>query len=210
MKNENIEKIGINRYLFNNIQVLSLIINIIFLSNISFADGKLINLIYYFSEINIVILGKGDKRVLSDNFRFEPSEVIINGESNNCKKVCNFQEGKNNVTLFFNDSINNCENMFYNLKDINEIDFSKFDFSFVTTTKNMFRNCTLLEKIEFGNNINTSSLITMESMFNECHNLKSLDLSRFNTDKVENFNFLLNYCKNLVEIDLGNINTSSA
>ena len=210
MKNKNIELNKINLYFFNNIQISVLFKIMLLLLNISSDIGKLIHQIYYYSEIRLKVLGKGDISILSDNFIFEPSEVKINGDSNNCKKVCNFQEEENNVILYFSDSINNCENMFYHLKDIKEIDFSKFDFSSITTTKKMFMNCTLLKKIEFGNNINTSSLKTMESMFFGCHNLTSLDLSKFNTNKVENFSFLLYYCKNLVEINLSNINTSSA
>ena len=46
---------------------------------------------------------------------FEPSEVIINEESNNfCKKTCLFNQEINNVTLYFNESVTTCENMFYN------------------------------------------------------------------------------------------------
>ena len=177
MKNKILESKRFNLYISyrKNINILLLII-LKFLIILN-TNGKLIHQIYYYSEIRLKVLGKGDISILSDNFIFEPSEVKINGDSNNCKKVCNFQEEENNVILYFSDSINNCENMFYHLKDIKEIDFSKFDFSDVTTTKYMFKNCTLLEKIEFGNNINTSSLKTMESMFFGCHNLTSLDLS---------------------------------
>ena len=210
MKNKILESKRFNLYISyrKNINILLLII-LKFLIILN-TNGKLIHPIYYYSEIHLKVIGKGDRNILSNSFEFEPSDVKINGVSNNCKKVCNFQEEENNVIIYFNDIINNCENMFYLSEFIKEIDLSKFDFSDVTTTKYMFKNCTLLEKIEFGNNINTSSLKTMESMFFGCHNLTSLDLSKFNTNKVESFSFLLYYCKNLVKLNLVNINTSSA
>jgi len=210
MKNKNIELNKIKFYSSNYIQVLVIFKIIFLLLNISSVEENLINPSYYFSEIHLKVIGKGDRNILSNSFEFEPSDVKINGVSNNCKKVCNFQEEENNVILYFNDIINNCENMFYLSEFIKEIDLSKFDFSNVTTTKNMFMNCNLLEKIEFGNTINTSSLTTLDSMFFGCNNLKSIDLSKLNTNKVENFSFIFYYCKNLVEINLGNINTSSA
>ena len=126
--------------LYNKIKIIMSFLCIAFLFNIASACGKLINLVNCFSEVHLIVKGIWNKNILNDAFKFEPSEVIINGESKNCSKVCNFQKEENNVTLYFNDSINNSENMFYNLKDIKEIDLSKFDFSGVTTTKQMFLN----------------------------------------------------------------------
>ena len=62
--------------------------------------------INYNSEIHLVIVGQGNINILNDSYMFEPSEVIINGESNNlCKKTCNFSEETSNVKLYFNDII---------------------------------------------------------------------------------------------------------
>ena len=105
MKNKNIELNKINLYFFNNIQISVLFKIMLLLLNISSDKGKLIHQIYYYSEIRLKVLGKGDINILSDNFIFEPSEVIINDESNNCKKICNFQEEENNVILYFSDVI---------------------------------------------------------------------------------------------------------
>ena len=99
--------------------------------------------------------------------------------------------------------------MFYLSTNIIEIDLSKFDFSKVTTMNKMFMNCSMLEKIEFGD-INTSSLISMEYIFNGCSNLKSIDLSKFNTNKVTSFQYIFNDCKSITSIALGNMDTSSA
>ena len=44
--------------------------------------------------------------------------------------------------------------MFTDLNNIIEIDLSQFDFSHITTMKNMFNGCTSLKNIIFGNIIN--------------------------------------------------------
>ena len=41
------------------------------------------------SEINLIIQGKGPQKLLSDYFKEEPSEVLVNGfKQNSCKKSC--------------------------------------------------------------------------------------------------------------------------
>ena len=129
---------GINKYLFEKMQKKFLFLNIFLLFNILNTNGKLINLINCFSEVHLIVDGIGNINILNDAFIFEPSKVTINGNSKNCKKFCNFERYENNVTLHFNDSINNCENMFYLSEYIKEIDLSKFDFSKVTTMNKMF------------------------------------------------------------------------
>ena len=49
----------------------------------------------------------------------------------------------------------------------------------------------------------------MENIFYQCESLKSIDLSSFNTKKVENMNFMFFGCKNLNYIDLDTFNTEN-
>ena len=189
-----------NKILFQNLSIVFIILIAYEKSNI---------LIDFSSEIKLVIKGTGKKNIIYNSFNFEPSEVKIEGISNNCKKICTFKKDLNNVVLYYSNSINTCENMFYLLPNIIEIDFSKFDFSKVKSTKNMFYNCTQLKKINFGN-IKTTSLTNMESMFSGCTNLISIDLSKFTTNKIKSFSCVFMDCKSLVTINLGNLDTSSA
>lgn len=178
----------------NNCITIILIIDILIFLYITTIEGKLINLVNYYSEIHLVIIeSRGNTiNILYDQFAFKPYEFKIIG---------------NNATLYFDDTINTCENMFYQLNHITEIDLSKFDFSIITSTKNMFFNCTKLKKIDFGN-INTSSLTSMESMFGECKELKSIDLTKFDTSKITSLNSFLKYCEKLEYIDISSFNTS--
>ena len=173
------------------------------------AKQQLKELINFASQIKLKISGRGNKNIIYNSFQNEPSNVKIEGVSQSCRKVCNFQRDVNNVILYFSSSINTCENMFYLLEDIIEIDLSNFDFSNIQSTENMFLNCTQLKKIEFGD-IKTTSLTNMNSMFARCSNLESIDLSKFNTNKIKYFQRVFFYCINIVSINLGNIDTSSA
>ena len=189
-------------------QAFATFIKIMILGNFLSTIEKLINKANYFSEVHLVVRGTGNKKILSDSFNIEPSEVKINGVSNNCKRTCYIQSGLNNVVLYFNFIIETCEKMFFKLTDIEEIDLSNFDFSGIRSINNMFHNCTSLKKVEFGN-INTSSLSYMEYLFAGCTNLGSIDLSKFDTSRVSSFYCIFNECKNIKKIDLGNIDTSS-
>ena len=60
----------------------------------------------------------------------------------------------------------------------------------------MFKNCRVLEYVNFGN-IDTSSVTSMENMFFNT-NLKYLDLSKFNTLTVSNMNKMFAESKNLL------------
>ena len=119
-------------------KIIILFQNILIVLNILIAHKKSIESIYFSSEIKLIIKGTGQKNILNNSFNYVPSEVKIEGELENCKKICTFKKETNNVVLFYSNSINTCENMFYLLLDIIEIDFSKFDFSKVISTKKMF------------------------------------------------------------------------
>ena len=50
----------------------------------------------------------------------------------------------------------------------------------------------------------------MDSMFSECYELNSLNLSHFNTSSVKHFFYMFNKCKKLKFLNLSNFNTSFA
>ena len=187
------------------------------------------------SEIHLIIKGKGNQIILNEMFYYKPDEVIINGAFNNtCKNTCELKKEINEITLIFNEEIRSCENMFYNLINIKEVDLSKFDASKVTKMNSMFHDCKMLKKITFGN-INTSSVedmsslfqfcnnlnsvdlsdfdascvTAMEKMFSNCNSLKSIDATSFVTTKVENMLDLFGYCTNLIWVNLSSFYTKN-
>jgi len=138
----------------------------------------------FYSEIHLVIQGKGVQKLLSDYFEEEPSEVLVNGlNQNSCKKSCYLKRDKSNITLLFKRQFESCKSMFSDLGAVIEIDLSKFDFSKVKVMEKMFYGLINLKKINFGI-IDTSLVENMDSLFYNCSNLTSIDLSEFNTSKV--------------------------
>ena len=116
------------------------------------------NITYYFSEIHLVIQGRGEQNLLSPQFVFEPSEVFVNEvKRESCHKDCNLDGVISNITLRFINEIKSIYCMFCYLTNITEVDLSKFNTSMVITMSNMFKNCHNLTKINFGN-IDTSSV----------------------------------------------------
>ena len=113
----------------------------------------------------------------------------------------------NKVTMYWNNRLNSCENLFQSIDIITKIDLSNFDASEVTSMRNMFLNSIKLEYINF-NNINTSSLIDMTQMFTNCYSLKSINLSEFDTSKVKSMDLIFYGCSLLTSINLNNLNTS--
>ncbi|MBQ3631562.1 MAG: BspA family leucine-rich repeat surface protein [Prevotella sp.] len=97
--------------------------------------------------------------------------------------------------------------------DLNNKNITKvvFDNTFAdarpTSTYKWFSNCTNLKTIkDMKKNLNTSDVEIMEQMFAWC-GLESLDLSGFNTQKVQNMYYMFNGSKTLKSIDMSNFDT---
>ena len=88
-----------------------------------------------------------------------------------------------------------------------------FDPSFAgarpTTTCEWFRNMTNLTTITGIEYLNTSEVINMNSMFDGCSSLTSLDLSHFNTQNVQEMVGMFYDCSNLESLDLRSFNTAN-
>ena len=78
----------------------------------------------------------------------------------------------------------------------------------VTNMRSMFINCENLTTIDLSS-FNTSNATDMSSMFYACSNLKTLDVSNFNTINVTNMRSMFYGCSNLTTLDLSNFNTSN-
>ena len=129
----------------------------------------------------------------------------------------------------------NASGMFAYLTNVEKLDLSKLDTSYITNMSRMFYNSSGLKSINLSN-FNTSNVTSMNYMFSECNNLLSLDLSNFDTSKVtamvgmfqndtnlSSINFgsdfntekvttmiaMFSLCKKLSYIDLSEFNTSN-
>ena len=86
--------------------------------------------------------------------------------------------------------------------------FKDFDTSAVTDMISMFYNCRNLSTLDLSN-FNTSSVTNMSRMFGQCDKLTTLDLSNFNTSLVTDMSGMFANCRNLSTLDLSKFNTSA-
>ena len=74
--------------------------------------------------------------------------------------------------------------------------------------KYMFNNCNQLKYLNISS-FDTSSVTIMENMFAGCVKLESLDLSNFDTSSVKTMKYMFKDCSKLTMLDLNNFQTSS-
>ena len=96
----------------------------------------------------------------------------------------------------------NASGMFAYLTNVEKLDLSKLDTSYITNMSRMFYNSSGLKSINLSN-FNTSNVTSMNYMFSECNNLLSLDLSNFDTSKVTAMEGMFQNDTNLSSINFG-------
>ena len=132
------------------------------------------------SFITLKINGPGNKKIISSSTCGQkysmPDELYINGTKNS-RVVYNykFKEKENEVKLFWNGIVSNCDCLFFGCKDIIEIDLSHLDTKQVTSMSGMFYECNSLTYVNLSY-INTSRVKKMNYMFYNCFFLNSIDL----------------------------------
>ena len=96
----------------------------------------------------------------------------------------------------------NASGMFAYLTNVEKLDLSKLDTSYITNMSRMFYMSSGLKSIDLSN-FNTSNVTSMNYMFSECNNLLSLDLSNFDTSKVTAMVGMFQNDTNLSSINFG-------
>ena len=89
--------------------------------------------------------------------------------------------------------------------------FNNLYTSKVTDMSSMFENCYHLVSLAFSENFNTSNVTNMCRMFSGCDALEALDMSNFNTSNVTNMSYMFNACYGLKseKFKFGSFNTSN-
>ena len=75
-------------------------------------------------------------------------------------------------------------------------------------SRSLFSYLKKLQTIRGLENLDTSQVTNMSSMFEMCNNLTNLDLSHFDTSKVTDMSRMFGDCKNLTSLDLSSFDTS--
>ena len=191
--------------------IFKLIIITLFYSPILAIKEIKLRKINYISEITLIINGSGDQRILGKEFKYNLSEIYVNG-INQTKfdfKVYGLNKAINHITLRWDYEFKDCSYMFNNIPNIIEIDLSKLNLPKITNMLKMFQNCVSLTSINL-NNLDTSSVGDMRDLFASCISLKSLNLSNFSTKSATNLGQLFYNCTSITSLDLSSFVTSKA
>ena len=78
----------------------------------------------------------------------------------------------------------------------------------VTSCQSMFHNCSELSNIDLSN-FDTSKVESMQNMFYDCSNLTNVNISNFDTRSVTTMGSMFERCSNLSKIDVSNFDTSN-
>ena len=200
---------------FTRVKIMFILWTFIFISLINFITSQKIiknnRKLQFENIINLIIEGNGKQYIINsgyipDKIYLNDNIISINDDGSIFIDSLNSKE-KSNITLIWNERINNLLSIFKYMTSIIEIDLSNFDSSEVTSMNSMFYSCRNLKSIYFGN-FNTSNVENMYCMFYECISLTSIYLSNFDTSKVETMSFMFSRCSSLISLDLSNFNTS--
>ena len=95
---------------------------------------------------------------------------------------------------------------FGNLKQIEGIE--NLNTTNVTEMASMFYGCSQLTSLDVTH-FNTENVVHMENMFINCSSLASLDVTHFNTENVANMGSMFYGCSSLTSLDVTNFNTAN-
>lgn len=97
-----------------------------------------------------------------------------------------------------------CQDMFKNCNNsgFTSIDLNAFNGEKVTTMQSMFEGCSNLTSIDLSSLVTTDKLTNMSNMFKGCEKVTSLDLSGFTTSNVTTFASMFENMKAITEIKL--------
>ena len=144
-------------------------------------------------------------------YHAEPEKVYLNTNSSMMffsgdseQKIKNILEL--DLSKFDTSRVTNMSHMFNGMRNLTTLNLSNFNTSNVTNMGGMFFNMTNLTAFNFSN-FDTSKVTDMRSMFNGMTNLASLDISSFNTKNVENMSGMFSLLRKIEHLDLSHFRT---
>ena len=96
--------------------------------------------------------------------------------------------------------------MFYDCRNLTNLDVSKFSTSNVTYMTYMFAGCSKLTSLDV-NKFDTNNVTSLSYMFYGCKKLTSLDVSKFNTSNVTDMIYMFEGCEELTSLDVSKFDT---
>ena len=103
---------------------------------------------------------------------------------------------------------NEITQLFLGCSKLEYVDATNLVGSNIKYASSLFSGCTLLKQIDGLNTWVTSNVSNMDSMFQNCSSLTSLDVSGFDTSNITNMANMFYGCSNLTSLDLSGFDTS--
>ena len=166
------------------------------------------------NEINCIYDIKKGEEMNEERIKIQ----ILNSYEEIKRNYGNFPSWDFNGTSENEDELKNCD-IFINNKRIPfcyNYEFpkeGKYKIKFVfykplTNLNFMFYDCNQLKSINLSD-FNTEKVNNMSNMFSNCSSLKTIDISNFNTENVTNMDSMFSNCYSLTELNLSNFNTEN-
>ena len=142
----------------------------------------------------------------------KPEKVYLNADSSKMfyseygtQKIKNILEI--DLSKFDTSKVGYMHSMFDGMSSLTSLDLSNFDTSQVTYMRGMFTGTRSLTTLNLSN-FDTSKVKNMSTMFADMANLTSLNLSNFNTSQVRDMSYMFSRMSNLTTLNLSSFNTS--
>ena len=147
---------------------------------------------------------KGRINLFSDEFvkrNLNICKIKINNEIVNLISYYDYSENQNNfieIKLIGVNSIIDASQMFYKCNSLLSVDCSSWNTKKLRNMNSMFNWCKSLKTINNISHFDTSNVQDMSLLFNRCVSLSSIDdISKWNTSKVKDISLMFSECKNL-------------
>ena len=163
------------------------------------------------------------KKISINNIKMKNINGKVDETSDNLYALCGSGQLKNILTevellgVHRNDGCVTLRNMFKDYTKLEKATFDAESLNYIENISGLFQNCYSLTNVNFnystGSNnssdIASSTFKTMESMFNGCCSLSSINLSCFRTPNLTNLKYAFKNCFSLTELDLSNMDTNN-
>jgi len=162
------------------------------------------------SEINCIYTADKNQNEISLLHDFNNEEDFNGNLKKEYLEVKNLNKNlfKENIEIYVNENKIKFE-FKYKMKELKEI---KVKFTFrnriMKKTSFMFYECKHLKSIDLSK-FNTNNVTNMSNMFRGCSSLNSIDISKYNTYNVTDMSNMFRGCSSLKSIDLSKFNTNS-
>ena len=110
---------------------------------------------------------------------------------------------------FANARPTSCYSWFYDFGNLKQIEgIENLNTTNVTEMASMFDGCSQLTSLDVTH-FNTENVVHMDQMFTDCRCLTSLDVTNFNTANVTNMGYMFYGCSQLTSLDVTHFNTAN-